>query len=162
MLDPAQNINPGARKDFLTIENVDTFLTADGELLRNMHPPCLVWIFDAWKARQEGEGGQFDTHLICIFYRERERERQRVRESRALVFCDFQYYHKSYIWTFHWISSGDSEDMKISSVSVNYFHQFFRFFYISLSQRTLTLGYSRWCQYFLTLNLLKLGCSTGL
>ena len=76
MLDPAQNINPGARQDFLTIENVDTFLTADGEVLRNMHPPCLVWIFDAWKARQEGAGGQFDTHLICIFYRERERDRE--------------------------------------------------------------------------------------
>ena len=51
-------------------------------------------------------------------------------------FCNFLYYHKSHLsWKFHWNFPSRSEDMKIFSVNIICFHQFFGFFDISLLQR---------------------------
>ena len=59
-----------------------------------------------------------------------------IREDKALVFCDLQFYHKSHFsWKFHWNFSSRLKDMKIFSVNMNYFHQFFGFFDISLLQK---------------------------
>ena len=53
--------------------------------------------------------------------------------SKALIFCDFSYYHKShFFWKVDWISSGHSENMKIFIVNINYFHDFFGFSHICL------------------------------
>ena len=53
-----------------------------------------------------------------------------------LVFCDFLYYHMSHLsWQFHWGFSSCSENRKIFSVNMNYFHHFFDFFDISLMQK---------------------------
>ena len=41
-LAPAQSIGTGTCTDFLPIENADTSLTIDGEVLRNIHPSCSV------------------------------------------------------------------------------------------------------------------------
>ena len=79
-----------------------------------------------------------------------------------MFFCDFWYYFNSHLsWKFHWNFSSCSEDMKIFSLNINYFHQFFGFFNISLLQR------NRWRQYiidyvsiFFTFNPLEIGWLT--
>ena len=46
-------------------------------------------------------------------------------QSKALLFCDFHFYHKSHFsWKFHWNSSSCSE-VKILFFNINNFHQIF-------------------------------------
>ena len=75
----------------------------------------------------------------------------------SLVFCDFfQYYHMSNLpWKCHWNSSSRSEDMKICSLNINYFHQFFgNFWHFFDTKKLMTSACNRWCQYFFTFNFL--------
>ena len=99
---------------------------------------------------------QFDTppslwfFQRCVFW----------RQSEALFFVSFiinnfcEYYHKSRLsWKFHLNSSSRSVDMKIFSIDINGFHQFFRFFWHFLvTKKLMASAYNRWCQYFFLLS----------
>ena len=79
--------------------------------------------------------------------------------SKERVFCEFRYYHKSYLsWKFHWSSSSCSEVMKNLSVNLSYFHQFSSIFFIILTflvtKKVLTSVCDKRCNHFFTFNIL--------
>ena len=81
--------------------------------------------------RLRGERGQFDSTPYGFSKNGSSREK-----LDPWFFCDFKNYHRSHLsWKFHWNSSSFLEDMKIFSVNINYFHQFFEFFENSYLQR---------------------------
>ena len=61
-------------------------------------------------------------------------------------------------WKCYWNSSSRSEDMKIFSVNINYFHQFFSHFLVT--KKLITSTYNKWFQNFFIINLLVIGCLT--
>ena len=84
------------------------------------------------------------------------------RGYKALIFCDFQYYHKSHLsWKSHWNSSNCSEDMKTLSCQYELFSSSFRIFLQFLVTKKLTTSaYNRWCWRLFIFNLLYIGCWT--
>ena len=59
-------------------------------------------------------------------------------------------YHKSHFFRkFHWNFSYRSDNMKIFSININYFHRFFRIFWQFLVTKKLIMSaYYRWCHHF--------------
>ena len=74
-------------------------------------------------------------------------------------------YHKLHLsWTLHWYSSSRPKNMKTFSVDINYFHQFWSILWIFwdflVTKKLMTSTYNRWCQHFLTFNMLETNCLT--
>ena len=63
--------------------------------------------------------------------------------------CGFYYYHKSHLsCRFHWNSLSSSEDMKIFSANVSFFHHVSSIFWTSwhflVTKKLMTSAYNRW------------------
>ena len=59
-------------------------------------------------------------------------------------------YHKSHFFRkFHWNFSYRSDNMKIFSININYFHRFFRIFWqFFVTKKLIMSAYYRWCHHF--------------
>ena len=89
------------------------------------NPKKTVW---GGGGRGEG-GGHFDPTAVFGKY-------HFYRDCEALIFCDFEYYHNSYLsWKCYWNSSSRWEDMKIFFFNSIFFQPFYIFLNISFLQR---------------------------
>ena len=71
------------------------------------------------------------------------------KEGKALVFCDFYYYHQTnFSWKFNRNCSYHSEDFKIVFVNINYFYQFLDFLTFLVASKLIMSSYNRWCHDF--------------
>ena len=84
-------------------------------------------------------GDQFDPRRPCILSR-----------KEALLFCDFQYYHKSNLSRkFHWNFSSHSDDMKKFFLHYKLFLPIFQvFLHFLVTKKLMTWACNRWNQHF--------------
>ena len=83
------------------------------------------------------------------------------KEGKALVFCDFYYYHETnFSWKFNRNCSYHSEDFKIVFVNINYFYQFLDFLTFLVASKLIMSSCNRWCHDFFSFNLLPIIYST--